>query len=204
MRRLGVIVECGRDGADHKVLANVIPRLRPDVALEFAFLGSKRALLTDGPTLAKGLLDPKAGRCERVVIVWDLVPCDLPDAKGKPCRRNEREAVRAALEKEGVALDRVTLLCITHELEAWLLADGAALTGVLERPTHPIKRVKDDRALEDHPNPKKLLQKLFKEHRGRDYLDARHAGEIVSAVSNLAKLDAAPSFRRLRALLDGL
>lgn len=202
MTRVGVIVECGRDGADHKVLASVIPRLRPDVVPEFAFLGSKRALLTDGPKLAAGLL--KEGRCARVLLVWDLVPCDLPDAKGKPCRRNEREAVRATLEKEGVALDRVTLLCITHELEAWLLADGTALTGVLERPTHPIKRVKDDRDPEDHSNPKKLLQKLFKEHRGRDYLDARHAAEIVAAVTNLAKLDAAPSFRRLREALDGL
>lgn len=202
MTRVGVIVECGRDGADHKVLANVIPRLRPDVVPVFAFLDSKRNLLSLGPTLAAGLL--KEGRCARVLLVWDLVPCDLPDAKGKPCRRNEREAVREALEKEGVDLGRVTLLCITHELEAWLLADGAALTQVLQRPTHPIKPVQDDRRPEAHPNPKKQVGQLFKKNRGIDYLDARHAAQVVAAVVNLHKLDAAPSFRRLRALLDAL
>lgn len=202
MTRLGVIVECGRDGADHKVLARVIPRLRADVTLEFAFLGSKRALLTDGPKLTAGLLSES--RCARVILVWDLVPCDLPDARGRPCRYNERLALRDALTKEGVELARVTLLCITHELEAWLLADGAALTAVLERPTHPIKRIKDDRTPEDHPNPKKHLQQLFKKNGGRDYLDARHAGDIIAAVTNLHKLDAAPSFQRLRRVLDEL
>lgn len=202
IKRVGVIVECGRDGADHKVLAHVIPRLRQEVVPEFAFLGSKRALLTDGPKLAAGLL--AEGGCARVIVVWDLVPCDLPDDKGKPCRRREREALREALEKEGVALDRVSMLCITHELEAWLLADGAALTAVLQRPTHPIKALKDDRKSEQHPNPKKILGGHFKQHRGKDYLDAHHAVKIVEAVTNLRKLESAPSFRRLRELIEAL
>lgn len=189
-------MECARDGADHKVLDHVVRRLQGDVEPVFAFLGSKRNLLTDGAAMAAGLLANDG--CARVFIVWDLVPCDLPDEKGRPCRRREREAVQAALTREGVALSQVTLLCITHELEAWLLADGAALTAVLERPTHPIKKIRSDRSPEEHPNPKKLLQKLFKEHCGRDYLDARHALEIVKRVEDLTKLDASPSFERLR------
>lgn len=202
MTRVGFMVECARDGADHKVIDHVVRRLRPDVDPVFAFLGSKRNLLTDGPSLVAGLLT--SDHCARVFVVWDLIPCDLPDPRGSPCRRNERAALLAALTREGVDLSRVTLVCITYELEAWLLADGAAITAVLERPTHPIKKIKSERRPEEHPNPKKTLQKLFKEHRGKDYLDARHAIEIVKNVTDLGKLESAPSFARFAERLRGV
>jgi hypothetical protein len=42
---------------------------------------------------------------------------------------------------------RTTLVCITYELEAWLLADSDALSVLLVRPNHPkrIARVRGPR-----------------------------------------------------------
>ncbi|HSN98720.1 MAG TPA: DUF4276 family protein [Candidatus Nanopelagicales bacterium] len=200
--RVGFVLECHRDGADHKVIEHLVRALRKDVDPRFACCGSKRVLFDECGKFVEGLFE--AERCERVFVVWDLVPCDgaYLDEKGRPCRSRERAYLRQALRNKDRA--RTVMLCITHELEAWLLCDSGALEAVLARPTHPIERIGDMKRPEELPNPKKHLGGLFKKHRGRDYEDRVHALQIMQQVKNLSKLEKAPSFARLREKLEGL
>ena len=57
------------------------------------------------------------------------------------------------------------MVAIHKELEAWLLADGTALSAVLSRPAHPVS-IKDTKNAETIGNPKKALEKLFETHHG--------------------------------------
>lgn len=199
--RVGFVLECHRDGADHKVLKHVVPRLRGGTEALFRCCGSKRALFEECARWVEKLFEEE--RCERVFVVWDLVPCD--DAfklNGKPSRHKERTHLRRLLRPQDCG--RTEMICITHELEAWLLADGKALTATLQKPTHPIKPIGDEKCPEDNPNPKALLRQLFKRNGRGDYNDMVHALKIIENVQNLSKLERAPSFRRLREKLEGL
>lgn len=112
--RIGFVLECHRDGADHKVMEHVVRALRGDLELLFQLCGSKRALFED---------------CGKQVEALFTV--------------------------------------------------------------------------ERQPNPKKTLNKLFNEHRRRDYDDKVHALKIIEKAS-LSKLERAPSFARLKDKLGRL
>jgi hypothetical protein len=64
MKRVGFIVECQKDGPDHKVIGHVARRLRVDVEPVFRFLGSKSRLLPECGEIAAGLFEIQ--RCEHV------------------------------------------------------------------------------------------------------------------------------------------
>lgn len=57
-----------------------------------------------------------------------------------------------SLAQAGVTSSQVYLVCIEEELEAWLLADGRAISLVLSKPTHPVK-IKDTKNPERSKNP---------------------------------------------------
>ena len=92
------------------------------------------------------------------------------------------------------------MICIREELEAWLIADGRAVSAVLSTPTHRV-RVKHGRNPESIRNPKKRLGRIFQQHSHRPYSDRQHAIAITRALPNLNRLDAIPAFARFRGLL---
>jgi hypothetical protein len=195
--RVGFVLECHRDGADYKVLKHLVGVLRKDVEPHFVCCGSKRVLFEECGNQVSGLFDDD--RCHQVFVVWDLIPCDgVFHHEGRPCRARERKHLVDALRKQDV--DRTVMLCVTHELEAWLLADGKALEAVLAKPTHPIERIADMKRPEELPNPKKHLNALFTKHRGPyyPYDDRVHALQILKQMRNLSRLERVPSFARLR------
>lgn len=199
--KVGFILECHRDGADHKVIDHVVGVTNPHLKRVYACAGSKRALFEQCDKLVEGLFE--VDRCQRVFVVWDLLPCDTAfQAGGKPSCANERAHLWERLRKQDRNNRKTVMLCVTHELDNWLLADGAALTAVLSRPTHPIKPIPDQKDPENIPNPKAILKKLFKQHGRGDYEDVFHAVKIISEVQNLSKLERAPSFKRLREKLQ--
>lgn len=198
--KVGFVVECHRDGADHKVISHVVEQTRSELRAHFVYTGSKKALFEDCPKIVETLFDVE--RCDRVFVVWDLMPCDEDFREAdKPSCEKERGHLWARLRPQDRDNKKTVMLCITHELDNWLLADGAALTAVLSRPTHPIKPISDEKRPEDIPNPKALLKKHFKQHGRGEYEDVLHAAKIIAQVKNLTKLERAPSFKRLRAKL---
>jgi Domain of unknown function (DUF4276) len=206
--RVGFVVECGPGGADEKVLRYLVGVLRKDIDPRFQTCGptGKREILDECRKQVSNLFDKD--RCDRVFVVWDLMPCDPPfrDENDVPCRRKEREHLLGQLRPEDRA--RTVLLCITHELEAWLLADGSAIKAALNHgyDTHKIKRpIPDVARPEDLRNPKGALRGIFTRNQRPGYNDVVHAVKIVEQVTDLTKLErAAPSFRRLREKLEAM
>jgi len=164
--KVGMIFECGPDGPDQQVCEYLARELAPDIEISSVTLDNKPNLVSECGQATASLLDEG---CDRVIIVWDLYPA-WRERGGRPCSKEDREAVFRSLARAGVASSYVYLVCIEEELEAWVLADERAITDVLSRPTHPV-RLRRIRYPERVSNPKKRLNRIFKEHSGRRYND---------------------------------
>lgn len=183
MTRMGMIFECGPYGADIQVCKLLAKKLRPDLKILTVTLDNKPNLLTECGEATAELFERG---CERVIIVWDLYPAWRKHGESA-CRKEDREAILQSLLDAGVTSPHVYLVCIEKELEAWLLADGSAISKVLSRRSHLVK-ISDQKKTERIQNPKKRLNRLFKEHTGRAYIDRQHALKIAKEI-NLDKLE---------------
>lgn len=208
--KVGFVLECHENGAEHQVLKFLLETFRFEIEPVFRFMGNKGTLFREVGEWVEGLF--VKSHCVRVFVVWDLVPPEVCDERGKKSCRAEREAVLERLREEDRAPDRTTLLCLSHELEAWLLTDGAAIESFLyekKASTHR-KSVSDGKHTERDPNPKKTLSRIFQAHRGAmfEYSDLDHAIKLVKAAhardANLSKYRRALSFNRLLTKLDAL
>ena len=196
--KIGMIFECGPQGADKKVCEYLARQLQPDIEIIGVTLDNKPNLIASCGQAAAQLLNEG---CERVLIIWDLYPAWREKGQ-KPCRREDREAIHKSIENAGVPLSSVHLICITEELEAWLIADGRAISAVLSTPAHPIS-IPDKKRTESIKNPKGDLMKLFKEKSGRPYSDLQHAEKIAKKMPDLSKINRCPSFSRFASKVKG-
>ncbi|BAZ36725.1 hypothetical protein NIES4101_26450 (plasmid) [Calothrix sp. NIES-4101] len=196
--KVGMIFECGPDGADKKVCEHLARMLQKDIEILSLTLDNKQNLVSECGNAAVQLL--KDG-CERILIIWDLYPAWRE--KKAPCRKEDRAAIMESLAQAEVTSSQIYLVCIHEELEAWLLADGRAISLVVSKPTHQVK-IKDKKNPERVKNPKKYLNKIFKENLGCPYLDRQHAKMIVEKLENLTKLQYCPTFVRFAEKLTGI
>ena len=187
--KLGMIFECGPDGADRKVCEYLAKQIKADIEIDSVTLDNKRKLVAGcGPAAARLLADG----CERVIIIWDLHPAWRAAA---PCRKEDRDNILQSLRVSDVDVNQVFLICIEEELEAWLLADNRALNEVLSKP-HRKVNIKRIRSPERINNPKKRLTNIFYEYIKRPYTDRIHAEQIVRALPDLNRLYRIDSFHR--------
>ena len=68
---IGLILECGPQGADKLVCEYFVSKLRPGVAVVSRTMDTKPDLLSKAAVVADRLL---ADGCERELIIWDLRP----------------------------------------------------------------------------------------------------------------------------------
>jgi len=204
--KVGMIFECGPKGADKPVCERLARMLQKDITISSVTLTNKPNLVSECGNVAAELL--KDG-CERIIIIWDLYPAwrdkklkKLKKLKEKPCLKEDRAAILESLAQAGVVSPQVYLVCIHAELEAWLLADGNAISLFLSKPTDRVT-IKDTKKPERIPNPKDHLNKIFETHNRSAYIDANHAEEIVKNI-NLKKLKRCPSFVRFAEKLTGV
>jgi hypothetical protein len=187
--KVGMIFECGPEGADRKVCEYLARRLDPSLRLTSITLGNKKNLLADcGKAAAYMLVEG----CERVVIVWDLHPSWR---ESPPCRKEDREHILRALKAADVDTAKVFLVCIEEELEAWLLADNRALELVLSKPHRPV-RISRERHPERVHNPKKRIMQIFRQEVKRPYNDLIDAEKIVKALPDLDRISRVATFAR--------
>ena len=99
-------------------------------------------------------------------------------------------------------MQQAALVCIEEELEAWLLADGRALSTVLSRPAHPVK-VPDVKKPDQIQKPKTRLNRIFQQRSGRPYVDRMHARKIVEALPDLNRIRRSTTFVRFAVKLTG-
>lgn len=189
--KVGLILECGPDGADKKVCEHVLRRLVPKIEVVSITLDDKRKLIEQcGVSAAQLIRDG----CERVVIIWDLWPA-WREKKAKPCRKTDRENISQSLNNAGVKNPSVYLVCIEEELEAWLIADGRALSTVLSKPSHQVS-IGHRKHVHKVKKPKTELMKIFQQQGGFEYRDLNHAEKIIRALPDFTQLRRCETFAR--------
>ena len=174
--KIGMIFECGPQGADKQVCEYLVRQLKPAAVFVSRTLDNKANLLKEAGQVAAQLL---ADDCDCVLVIWDLRP-SWPDKSDKPCRKQEREALKLSLSNANVpAGARVFLVCVEQELESWLLADERKLSSYLSTNAHAYtvgKVRKPDRAMQ----PKAAVINHFKTARSSRYDDKVHALKVIA------------------------
>ncbi len=194
--KIGFIFECPRGGPDQQVIEYLATQIAPNVEIVNRFTNTnKPQLIQQCGIQASALLQQG---CERVIIVWDLMP-RWGDATKRPLCVNDVATVHSALKKARMDDERIRLLCISAMLEALLIADERALNKLLSRPTRAAKcaRKKNPDRL---PDPKGELMDFYKEH-GREYASLTDALKIVQALGDFNRLNKISSFQRLSQLV---
>lgn len=195
--KVGMIFECGPAGPDQQVCEYLARKLIPELKIVSITLTDKKSLLRECGGATAQLL--KEG-CERVLIIWDHRP---PWRTQSACRKEDREVIRQSLESAGIPFGPpVFLVCIEQMLEAWLVADGSAVSAVLSRPTRPA-RIQDTRRPDNETDPKARLIKVFVQHSGRKYTDVVDAIKIARRLQTWNKITRSPTFCRFALKLSG-
>ena len=116
----------------------------------------------------------------------------------KPCRFQDRQDIFASLRAQNINLNRVILICIREELEAWLMADIRAVTAIIAKLKHPhnVGKIPQSRKPDNILKPKIKLIKIFNQELGYRYVDTRHALLIARAIPDCSKIKRSESFRR--------
>jgi hypothetical protein len=194
--KIGIICECGPQGAETQVFPELSSKLGYNHQFDFATMSDKENLISGCGKAAAQLL---ASGSNRVGVIWDLKPA-WPEKGGKLDCKKECKAILDALALERVNIRKVKLICIDKEMDVWLLCDGRGLSSVLSRSTHPVK-IKDQKKPVSIHDPKGLLKKLFTMHGKPTYSDIVHAIQIVRALPDTNKLTRSQSFRRFHDFL---
>lgn len=199
--KIGFVLECTLGGADMQICGWIAqqhcPGFVPADQKQFKTMTNKAALMEGCGDEAAALL---AGGCQHVFVVWDLRPA-WPNDDALDCVR-ECEMVRAKLNDAGVRKTQATCVCITNELEVWLLADPAAVQAFCSRRTHTAARISTKGRLEKLNWPKKTVEDLC-EARGRQFVANVHALQILKSARR-EKLRKVKSYARFEDKLAAL
>jgi hypothetical protein len=194
--KVGLLLECMKDGPDQKVLEPLIKNLLPPKSeVTSRTLGNKPKLLNGCGAVASELLKDK---CDKVLIIWDLWPAW---SSTDPCRKKDRKEAVDSLAEAKVDRCRVRLLCIEQMLESWLLGDPQALRLLVSKWMHPRtpKNFRLPPGATHHTNPKAVLCRLFRDHGCHPYNDLSDAHKISALwdQQSLRRLADLPTFQRL-------
>ena len=197
--KLGLVLECDTGGPDELVLACFARRLKPDITISPASLGSKKQVFLKGVEAAQELVE--ASGCNLVLIVWDLKPYWNIATGNCESEAQELRSKIAALPPATAA--RIKLLCLTWELETWLIADPRAVREYLSTDAHKSK-FKCNAPLSKN-DAKAFLDGECRKHRGktRRYEDFREAIKIARLIPDTSKVQAIPSYCRFSAFVVG-
>jgi len=193
--RVGILVECGRDGLEDVVVRRICDLRRADggepAEIDIVPMDNKAQLIREcGPAVARLL----GNGCDRVVILWDERPA-WPRSGERLCWHNDRQDILANLAQAGVAQDAVCLVCIEREFESWLLFDEQMLRCVLCTPEHPKLLASPPRNPDTSRNPKGAMTTLFRRH-GKRYVDVQSARRFAQCLTSLNRLHRCRTFQR--------
>jgi len=202
MARVGILVECGRDGLEVHVCRRICHLLRQQHGIkleeQIVPMDNKNRLLQECTIATRNLF---TGGCERVVILWDERPA-WPDEAQQLCWHQERERILGELRGQRLAKRPVFLVCIEREFESWLLHDERLLSLVLSTPAHPVKI---PRQTTPHrlKNPKGTMITVFRKYGGKRYVDVLYARRLADGLQDLSRLKRCATFARFAEKVAG-
>lgn len=201
MMKVGILVECGRDGLEVHMCRRICQLLSEycEVQLQpvIRSMDNKARLLEECGTVTRLLF---ADGCERVVILWDERPA-WPKMDKALCWHNDREKILQELQQAGVAHQPVFLVCIEREFESWLLFDERLIAKVLSTDAHP-RHIRAQKHPDRLSNPKGVMITLFRQH-GKNYVDTLYARSFATCLSDINRLKRCPTFCRFAEKLTG-
>lgn len=155
--KVGIVCEGRLGGEDAQVFEYFARRIVPEATFKTFPQGVKPDLIAEAGNVVASLF--KSGY-DKVLIMWDIEP-----RWGKPDgEQQDMLDIQVSLGNADVAEHPCLFLIAIHkELEAWLLADGTALSAVLSRPAHPVS-IAHTKNADTVSNPKKRLERLFARH----------------------------------------
>ena len=179
--KLGCIFECQRQGPDILVCRQFLSQLNPRVVLDSVPMDDKANLIERCGLATEALLKTN----QHVVILWDLIPRWVEGGKIYKLA-DEVKKVEDALIASTVNLNKVSLVCMIQELEAWLLADHQAVGAVIAKikKPHALGGLKKYKSPDKEHRPKKILEKIFEQELGYIYRDHQHALPIAKAIGD--------------------
>lgn len=197
--KLGLVLECDTGGPDELVLTCFARRLRPQVVVHPVALGSKEQVFLKGVEAAAELVESSG--CNLALIAWDLKPY-WAQAAERNCEAEVKELRDKLASFTKTTSAKIKLLCLTWELETWLIADPRAVNAHLSTPAHK-SRFKCTSPLSKN-DAKTYLDGECKKHRGRmrRYVDVREAIQIARLIPDTSKIHRIPSFSRFAALIS--
>lgn len=149
--KIGILCEGRLGGEDAQVLTYLANRIAPQASIQAFPQGNKKDLFTNAGKVVKSLFTQGYGK---VLIVWDILPrWERPDGE-----QQDLQDLEPSLLAEGVSQKPCLFKIAIHkELEAWLLADGSALSAALQ----PKKKISNTNRADTVGNPKKRLGKII-------------------------------------------
>ena len=202
--KLGFVFECSPGGGDIKVFQHILKLIYPAFDFEQNFhhsaLKSKKELEKDCGKEVKRLKDLG---CEKIFVVWDLIPVWKED--GKPCRHDDKESIKKSLAAYKLKEQDIIFLCIEKELEAWLIADERALKDFFITKNSMKDEIRRVRTPDTHRDPKGILSKYFRMYRGvRTFDPMTHTPQLLTKFTNVRNLRRSESFQRFYFKLTGI
>ena len=200
--KLGLVLECDAGGPDELVFKCVAQRLAPGTEVKPITVGKKKGIFERGVETARDLID--VDECDLVLIVWDLKPLwEDENVAAKSCKDEVAELRKGLAALEPETQKKIRLLCLTWELETWLIADERAVRAYLSTETHQAKfKAKSPQSKSD---PKSVLNSACKSARGErcGYIGYREAIRIAQLWEDTSQVGTIDSFKRFAKLLTG-
>jgi len=198
---LGLVLECDTGGPDELVLTCLARRLRPSTSIVAVALGSKATVFTKGVEAAVKLAE--TDMCDLVLIVWDLKPLWLQVA-AKDCLDEVAEMRKQLQPVSSDTRKKIRLICLTYELETWLIAEDRAVSAYLSKDAHKVnfKAPKDPASITD---AKAFLNTTITKARGKQhrYVDYKEAIRLVKLWPDTNRVSEIDSFQRFSKLVTG-
>lgn len=193
--KLGFVFECSPGGGDIKVFQHILKLIYPtfnfDANFHHAALKSKKELEKECGKEVKRLKDLG---CQKIFVVWDLIPVWKEDRK--PCRHDDKEAIKKSLVAHELGSNDIIFLCVEKELESWLVADERALKDFFITNNSMKDEIKRVARPDKHHDPKGVLSDYFKMYRGVKFQPIIHTDHILGKMRDVRNLRRSESFKR--------
>ena len=199
--KIGFVLECTLDGPEMQICRWLAKQICPSFdekdGGQFRTMVNKRFLMEGCGDEVRMLLDHG---CQHVFVLWDLRPA-WPNGDPSDCVR-ETAIVKSQLRAAKVPKNKATCVCITQELEVWLLADAEALRRFCSTDAHQQKPIPNQGRVERIDWPKKQVEKLLRD-RTKRYAPHYDAIKIIRD-ADPNKLRKVQSYARLEDKLRAL
>lgn len=189
--KIGIVCEGQPDGAEEKVLPRLIRLICPRAIWDIVPSGNRPSVLAKAPNEAKRLLE---GGCTIVFVMWDVFP-EWRDHGGTADCKDHLKILDDGMKAANMSGKPVIPVAVHEELEAWLLADGDALSAAMSTPAHKV-RVGHEKHPDGVDSPKATLRKLFETKKVGTYNESVHAGKIAAKLTSTKRLEQSQSFKR--------